>query len=101
MISSILADMLQVSRGDAIEVEVLEGRRGTFEVPVAGIFETYIGSPAYIEIGALARLLKERPSVTNVHLRRAANASLRYVPRVSGPTTDASGSGSTTEPSGC
>lgn len=69
MISSILADMLHVSRGDSIEVEVLEGRRGTFEVPIAGIFETYIGSPAYIEIGALARLLKERPSVTNVHLR--------------------------------
>lgn len=92
MISSILADMLQVSRGDSIEVEVLEGRRGTFEVPVAGIFETYIGSPAYIEIGALARLLKERPSVTNVHLRvdpreRAALlGELKVLPHVSAIT---------------
>jgi putative ABC transport system permease protein len=39
------------------------------EVPVAEVFETYIGSPAYMEIGALDRLLREPPSVTGVHLR--------------------------------
>lgn len=69
VISSMLAQLLQVSRGDSITVEVLEGRRGVYAIPVAGIFETYIGSPAYMEIGALARLLHERPSVTSVHLR--------------------------------
>src|SRR5690606_40388973 len=47
----------------------LEGRREVAQLRVAGIFETYMGSPAYIEIGALARLMKERPTLTSVHLR--------------------------------
>lgn len=92
LISSMLAKMLDVSRGDTITVEVLEGRRRTFTVPIAGIFETYIGSPAYMEIGALARLLNERQTVTNVHLRvdPAARAPLlsmlRTFPRLSAIT---------------
>jgi putative ABC transport system permease protein len=92
MISSMLARMLAVSRGDSIDVEILEGRRGTHRVRVAGIFETYIGSPAYMEIGALARLLGEHPSVTNVHLRvdRSELAGLlgelKRLPRISAVT---------------
>lgn len=69
VISSMLAKMLHVGLGDQITVQMLQGRRETFEVPVAGIFETYIGSPAYIEIGALAQLLKQRPTASVVHLR--------------------------------
>ena len=57
-----------VRRGDRITVEVLEGRRPV-EIPVVELFETYIGTPAYIELGALSRLLYERPSVTAVQLR--------------------------------
>jgi putative ABC transport system permease protein len=69
MISSMLAELLHVGRGDSITVEILEGRRDVLDLPIAGIFETYIGSPAYIEIGALAHLLHERPSVNSVNLR--------------------------------
>ncbi|NJD32163.1 MAG: FtsX-like permease family protein [Gammaproteobacteria bacterium] len=69
VISTMLAKMLGVDVGDRITVEVLEGRRPVFEVPVVETFETYIGSPAYMEIGALDRLMRERPSVTAVHLR--------------------------------
>lgn len=69
VISTMLARLLRVRRGDTVVVEVLEGRRPVFEVPVADVFETYIGSPAYMEIGALARLLGEPPGVTGVHLR--------------------------------
>ena len=46
--------------GDRITVEVLEGRRPVFEVPVVATFETYIGSPAYMDIRALNRLMHER-----------------------------------------
>src|SRR5690606_4608337 len=62
---------------------------------VAGIFETYIGSPAYIEIGALVRMLDERPSVTSVHLRVDALAlpdllrELKRLPRLSAITLKA------------
>lgn len=69
MISSMLGKMLGVGRGDLITVETLEGRREVMQLRVAGTFETYMGSPAYIEIGALARLMKERPTLTSVHLR--------------------------------
>jgi putative ABC transport system permease protein len=92
MISSMLAQMLEVGVGDSIDVEILEGRRGTFRVPVAGVFETYIGSPAYIEYRALARMLHERASVTNVHLSVDANAQrtllgeLRTLPGLSAIT---------------
>lgn len=92
LISSMLGQMLRVSTGDLIEVEILDGRRGTFRVPVAGMFETYIGSPAYMNIDALARLLKERQTVTNVHLRvdpqfrRSLLAELKTLPRLSAIT---------------
>src|SRR5690606_35378596 len=67
--SSMVGEMLGVGRGDLITVEPLEGRREVMQLRVAGTFETYMGSPAYIEIGALARLMKERPTLTSVHLR--------------------------------
>lgn len=95
MISSMLAKLLHVNRGDRITVEILEGRRETLQVPVAGIFETYIGSPAYMEIGALARLLKERETVTGVHLRvdrlelPALLRELKQLPRLSAVTLKA------------
>jgi putative ABC transport system permease protein len=69
VISTMLAEMLDVKIGDRITVEVLEGRQPVFEVPVAAMFETYIGSPAYLDIRALNRLMHERASVNSVHLR--------------------------------
>ena len=92
VISTMLAKMLDVRVGQNITVEVLEGRRPVFEVPVAATFETYIGSPAYMDIRAVDRLMGERPSVTAVHLRvdPAERASLfrelKTLPRVSSIT---------------
>jgi putative ABC transport system permease protein len=92
IISTMLAKLLAVGRGDSIDVEILEGRRQTFKVPVAGTFETYIGAPAYIEIGVLARLLRERVTVSSVHLRvdqlhqAALLRELRALPGISGIT---------------
>jgi putative ABC transport system permease protein len=92
VISTMLAKMLDVDVGDRITVEVLEGRRPVFEVPVVETFETYIGSPAYIDIRALDRLMRERPTVTAVHLRvddagRAALfRELKNLPRITSVT---------------
>ena len=69
VISTVLADRLEVRPGDTITVEVLEGRRPVLEIPVVATFETYIGRPAYIDIDALNRAMHEAPSVTAVHLR--------------------------------
>jgi putative ABC transport system permease protein len=92
VISTMLAKLLQVGPGDLITIEVLEGRRPVLEVPVAATFETYIGSPAYMEIGALNRLLHEPPSVTAVHLsvdpHRQGDLflALKRIPQVSAVT---------------
>jgi putative ABC transport system permease protein len=89
VISTMLAEMLQVKPGDTISVQVLEGRRPTFEIPVARTFETYIGSPAYLDIRELNRLMKERDTVSAVHLRldsdQQANfyRAMKQVPRMS------------------
>lgn len=69
VMSTMLARMLDVKIGDRVTVEVLEGRRPVFDVPVTATFETYIGSPAYMEIGALNRLMGDQASVSAVHLR--------------------------------
>jgi putative ABC transport system permease protein len=69
MISTILGELLGAGVGDAVRIEVLEGRRPVRDVPVVGMFETYIGAPAYMDIDAVNRLMSEPPMVTSVHLR--------------------------------
>ena len=92
VISTQLAEMLEVRPGQSITVEVLEGRRPTFEVPVVATFETYIGSPAYMDIRALNRLMHEREAVNSVHLRLDQDVQARFyrdlkqVPQVSAVT---------------
>jgi putative ABC transport system permease protein len=92
VISTMLAKLLDVEVGERITVEVLEGRRPVVDVPVVATFETYIGSPAYMDIRALNRLMRERPSVTAVHLRvdqrlrETLFRELKSLPRVSSVT---------------
>jgi putative ABC transport system permease protein len=89
VIATQLAEMLQVKIGDTIDVEVLEGRRPRFSVPVVATFETYIGAPAYLDIRALNRLMHEGDSVSSVHLRLDRDAQqafyreLKSIPQVS------------------
>jgi putative ABC transport system permease protein len=89
VISTMLAKLLDVGRGDRISVEVLEGRRPRFEVPVVDLFETYIGSPAYMDIRALNRLMREGPSISAAHVRLDERqrtrflSELKHIPQVS------------------
>ena len=84
-----LAEKLGVSAGDTLQVDVLEGRRPQLQVPVTGVFETYIGVPAFIDIDTLNRLLKERPSLEYANLlvdetaRPALYARLKALPEIS------------------
>jgi putative ABC transport system permease protein len=92
MISTKLAELLAVEPGDRITVEVLEGRRPVMDVPVAGTFETTIGTPAYMRMDALNALLRERPVASAAHLvvdpRREPELfrALEKIPAVSGVT---------------
>ena len=92
VLSTALADKLRVGTGDRIWVEVLEGRRPRRLVPVVEVFETYIGTPAYMSLGALNKLMLEPPSVGQLHLRTDSLknavlfAELKNIPEVSAIT---------------
>jgi putative ABC transport system permease protein len=89
VLGTVLADKLQVSIGDEVWVEVLEGRRPQVAMRVVETFETYIAMPAFVNIDALNRLLKERPSAEYLNIlidRRdeaAFYARLKELPMVS------------------
>jgi putative ABC transport system permease protein len=84
-----LAEKLGVGVGDEVWVDVLEGRRPSSSIRVAGTIETQIALPAYMEIGALNRLLEVRPTVEYVNLLVDRNAEpalfaeLKGLPKVS------------------
>ena len=68
LISTRLASVLGLRRGDMVEVEVLEGRRGTKHAVVSDVIESFVGLGAYMEISSLNRLLGEDPMVSGVHV---------------------------------
>ena len=68
VLSSTLADVLEVGPGEVVSVEVLEARRTRVDIRVAQVVETYLGAPAYMEIGALNALLEEGPRMNGVNV---------------------------------
>lgn len=89
VLSTMLARKLGVAPGDSVLVEVREGRRPVRTLPVAEVFETYIGMAAYIDRAALNRLMLEPRRVDLVSLlidsaeERALYAELKEIPKVS------------------
>jgi putative ABC transport system permease protein len=63
-----LAEILNVEPGDQLTVEVLEGARPTREVPVVGLVDELIGVGAYMNIHALNNLMREGPTVSGAYL---------------------------------
>lgn len=92
VLSTALAKKLGIGRGKSLWVQIREGRRPLLRVPVVDLFETYIGTPAYMNIRALNRLMQEPPSVGLVHLKvdplreAALFVELKGLPRVSSVT---------------
>jgi len=69
ILSEPLADILEVSAGEVITVEVREGRRPVLQIPVVEIAQSLLGSPTYMEIGALNRALREPGRISGAFLR--------------------------------
>ena len=69
VLSSALARRLRVAPGDSLVVEVLDGSRPVVSVPVAAVFETWIGIPAYMRLDALNHALGDSPLVDTLLLR--------------------------------
>ncbi len=68
LLSDVLADKLAVTPGDVVQVRMLEGRRREISVPVSAVFESVIGTPAYVSLAALNRALEEHRTVNVLQL---------------------------------
>ena len=92
LLSSKLAEILEVRVGDRIQVEVLEGEQPVREVPVSGLVTEYGGTNAYMDVRAVHRLLREGDHATGAFLsveRDRADElyrTLKNTPRVAGVT---------------
>jgi putative ABC transport system permease protein len=63
-----VADILKVSIGDLVRVELLEGARRTADVPITAIIQSYLGLAVFMDITALARLMGTGPRVSGIHV---------------------------------
>ena len=61
-----LADKLEVKPGDLVRVELQEGRRTVFNLPVTGTVHELLGMNAYMERTALNTLLREGDMVNQI-----------------------------------
>jgi putative ABC transport system permease protein len=68
LVSAKLAEILGAKVGDRIILEVQEGRRPTLEATIQGTITDYAGIGAYMEIGALRRLMREGGTVSGAYL---------------------------------
>lgn len=68
ILSEPLAEILGVTRGDAVDITLLEGDRRRLTLPVSGISVGYLGLGAFAEIDALGRLLGEDGQISGVNI---------------------------------
>jgi putative ABC transport system permease protein len=64
-----LAQLLDVSPGDVIEMEPIKGLRRHVSVPVVEIADSYVGIAVYANIHYLSRLIDEESAVSGVQLQ--------------------------------
>lgn len=69
LLSAKLAELLEVTPGDTVSVDVREGRRPHAELVVAGTVADYIGLNAYMQRDALNRLMHEDRQVSGAYLK--------------------------------
>lgn len=90
VLSEQLAELLDIEVGEILSIEVREGRRPRLEVPVTGIVEALIGTPAYMTTEALNRQLKEPGRISGAYLkidparRDAVYDELKGIPKIAG-----------------
>ena len=90
MLSQQLAELLYIKVGETLAVEVREGRRPQLEIPVTGIVEALIGTPAYMTTEALNRQLKEPGRISGAYMkidplkRNQVYDELKGIPKIAG-----------------
>ncbi len=89
-ISKKLAEILEIQVGEGLTVEVLEGRRGTYDMDVAAVFPDYTDPGAYLNRQELHRLLAEGEQLSGAFLQadparmNDMYASVKQTPAIAG-----------------
>jgi putative ABC transport system permease protein len=97
ILSTGLATTLGAKPGDVLRVDVREGRRPQVDIPIIAVAESLLGSPAYMEIGALNRILREPLRVSGAYVRVDASQTepiykaLKDMPMVAGVSIKSEG----------
>jgi putative ABC transport system permease protein len=92
IVSEKLAEILDVKVGESVQVEVLQGKRPVKDVPIVGALQDFSGVSAYMNIDALAKLLREGPTITGANMIVDAKYTdelyheLKLVPAIAGVT---------------
>ena len=68
LLSAKLAEILDAQPGDTITLEILEGRRPQLTAVIQGLVTDYAGVAAYMDLGALQRLMREGDTLNGAHL---------------------------------
>jgi putative ABC transport system permease protein len=90
VLSTALADIVNIRSGETLTVEVREGRQPILQIPVTAVAESLLGSPAYMDLDALNCALREPNRVSGAYLSideaRAGDiyAALQDMPTVAG-----------------
>ncbi len=85
-----LAEILGITPGEVLTVEVLEGIRPVRGVPVVGLVDELVGVSAYMDIHALNRLMREGQTISGAylsidpHLTSQLYSRLKQMPAVTG-----------------
>lgn len=90
VMSAKLAEILQIRPGDEVTVRVLEGREREVRVPIAALAEDFAGMAAYMELGALNRLMLDGDRISGAHVVVAKGRwpefldAVKNTPRIAG-----------------
>ncbi len=90
LLTAKLADMLGVSPGDRLTVEVLEGERPVRRLAVVGTVEELVGLSAYMTLDGVSRLMREGGAFSGAFLAVEPSAAprlyaeLKQIPAVAG-----------------
>lgn len=88
LISHTLADILAAKIGDSLEIDVLEGKRGKYLLPLARVVDDYVGLAAYMDLDSLNtllgdyRLISDATILYDVYQEKALYKHLKETPRV-------------------
>lgn len=68
VLSQALANTLHIRAGDTITLDVREGRQPVIVIPVVGVAQTLLGAPAFMDLDALNRALRQPGYVSGAYV---------------------------------